>query len=133
VSKRTILIADDEANVLSSMKDTLDNTYTVYTVNDGSKVFDAIKKHRPDLIMLDVMMPEMDGITACRKLKEDLNNAAIPVMFVTAKSQLPDIEKGFKAGAVEYIIKPFSPQQMLDKVGNIMLRIEREERRNKKK
>ena len=78
--------------------------------------FCKIRKHKPDMVVLDVMMPEMDGVEVVRELKNDETLAYIPVILLTAKGQMMDIEKGFKSGVNAYMVKPFSPEKLMEKI-----------------
>lgn len=118
--KKKIIVADDESLILNSVRDTLTDDYDVYKASNGEEVFKVMKKIHPDLIILDIMMPVMNGIEACRKLMDKESTSKIPVMFLTAKAQIKDIEKGFKAGAKDYVIKPFSAAELLEKVNFIL-------------
>jgi CheY-like chemotaxis protein len=125
---KKILVADDEPSVLEAVVETLQDTYEVLTAKDGQEVFDVLKKTKPDVILLDMMMPIMDGIEVCKKLKKDEETAMIPVMFLTAKGQITDIERGFTVGGDSYIVKPFSPTRLLEKIGNMLSKVEMRKR-----
>ena len=101
-----LLIVDDEPQNLQLMRQVLSRDYQLAFATDGKKALDAVAKHRPDLILMDVMMPGMDGYQVCQKLKTDPRWAAIPVIFVTAMSDVKDESEGFDAGGVDYITKP---------------------------
>lgn len=117
--KKTIVIADDEPNILSAVYDTLSDDYDVITATDGKLALAAIKKHVPDMVILDVMMPGIDGVDVCRMMKNDSKLSSIPVIFLTAKGQMMDIERGFKSGIDAYIIKPFSPEKLMEKIAGL--------------
>lgn len=103
-----ILLVDDEPTNLTLLHQVLSPEYPLVFARSGSDALAAVVKHRPSLILLDVMMPDMDGYTVCRKLKADPQTAAIPVIFVTGLSDVGDETKGFEAGAVDYLVKPVS-------------------------
>ncbi|MCX6073578.1 MAG: PleD family two-component system response regulator [Campylobacterales bacterium] len=107
--KPIILIVDDTPMNIQVLSKMLNSTYDVRIATRGDKALEIArsKKYKPDLILLDIMMPEMDGYEVCRQLKSNSDTAAIPVIFVTAKSEIEDETKGFSLGAVDYIIKPF--------------------------
>jgi DNA-binding response OmpR family regulator len=133
MEKKTILIADDEPTILTAVRETLQDAYEVYTAKDGQEVFDVLKRVKPDVILLDIMMPVMGGIEACKKIKRDEETSSIPVMFLTAKGQLTDVEKGFKVGADSYIVKPFSASGLMQKVDAIISKLEmRKKMKNEK-
>lgn len=122
--KKKIVVADDEPFILSALQDTLSEDYSVYTASNGKEAIKTVEKVMPDLIILDVMMPEMDGLEACKQLKRNKETASIPVIILTAKGQITDIEKGFKSGADAYVVKPFSPARLIEKVEEIFEKVE---------
>ncbi len=110
ISRRTILVVDDTPENLAVVAGVLKDCYRTKIATSGAKALAlAGGDDPPDLILLDIMMPEMDGYEVCRRLKADAATAAIPVIFLTAKGDVADEAKGFEAGAVDYIHKPFSP------------------------
>jgi len=117
-SKRlpVILAVDDETTNLQLLKQVLQDHYRLLFAKDGPRALDLAHKEKPDLILLDVMMPDMTGYEVCRRLKADPATAAIPVVFVTALSNADDEVDGFEAGAVDYITKPLSPPIVLARV-----------------
>ncbi len=109
IRKPKVLIVDDTAENIQVLMETLKDHYTIVAAINGDKAIKiAQTEPRPDLILLDIMMPEMDGYEVCRKLKSDESTHTIPVIFVTAKSEVEDETLGFELGAVDYITKPFS-------------------------
>lgn len=117
IVKPTILIVDDMPDNLSLMMELLKNDYVVKLANGGGRALKlASMKPSPDLILLDIMMPEMDGYEVCQRLKEDPETKDIPVVFLTAKSEVDDEKKGLEIGAVDYITKPISPPIVLARV-----------------
>jgi len=115
--KHTILIVDDAPNNISLLKGLLKDLYHVKIATNGPKALKiAHSTTPPDLILLDVMMPEMDGYEVCQRLKEDNATREIPVIFLTAMTQVEDEEKGLHLGAVDYITKPISPAILLTRV-----------------
>lgn len=106
-SKRcTVLIVDDTPDNISLLKAALMDEYNIKVATRGSKALEIARTMPVDIILLDVMMPEMDGYEACRRLKEDPMTARIPVIFVTARGEVDDESKGFACGGVDYITKP---------------------------
>jgi putative two-component system response regulator len=105
----SVLVVDDnEANV-DILVDTLGEIYEVSVAMDGPTALEVVKENPPDLILLDIMMPGMDGYEVCQRLKANQKTRSIPVIFVTAMDQIADEMKGFALGAVDYITKPISP------------------------
>ena len=118
---KKILLADDEEDVKSILKMFLKSKgYEVCTAFDGLDAIDQTKKEKPDLILLDIMMPEMDGFEVCKKLKSDPETADIPVIMVSAASHAESVQKGLDAGASDYIVKPFEPEQLERKLASIL-------------
>jgi CheY-like chemotaxis protein/two-component sensor histidine kinase len=107
--KYNILIVDDTENHIDLLLETLGSEYDVSVATDGESALKNIAREKPDLILLDIMMPDMDGYEVLRRLKEDGNGIDVPVIFVTVKGEEQDETKGFGLGAVDYISKPFSP------------------------
>lgn len=105
----TILIVDDEPANLAILRQILSPEYPLVFARSGAEALAAADKHCPALILLDVQMPEMDGLTTCRRLKANPQTMNIPVIFVTGLAEVGDETAGFEAGAVDYIIKPVSP------------------------
>ncbi len=112
-----ILIVDDNLKNLKYLGTLLrENAYEVGIAQDGFKALEFLKETRPDLVLLDIMMPGMDGYEVCRKLKENEFTAGIPVIFLTAKVGNDDLIKAFNTGCVDYITKPFNSLELLARV-----------------
>ncbi len=111
-----LLVVDDTPLNLDLLRDVLSPYYRVRLATSGENALKLIHKHPPDLILLDIMMPGMDGYTLCELLKADPRYAQIPVIFVTAMSETQDETHGFEVGAVDYITKPISPAIVLARV-----------------
>ncbi len=108
--KAKILVVDDEPFYTDVLQNLLRNEYEVVVADDGEKALRAaMEDPKPDLIMLDVILPEIDGYEVCQRLKENPETANIPVIFLTVKGDVDDEVKGFNLGAVDYITKPMSP------------------------
>ncbi|MEZ7861916.1 MAG: two-component system response regulator [Aeromonadaceae bacterium] len=117
LEKPTILVVDDTPENLTMMSFLLKDRYKVKVANHGQKALRiAASEPQPDLILLDIMMPEMDGYEVCRQLQQDLQTRNIPIIFLTAKSSVEDEEFGLGLGAVDYITKPISPPVVLARV-----------------
>ncbi|MFQ5344871.1 MAG: HD domain-containing phosphohydrolase [Mariprofundus sp.] len=108
-AKQTILIVDDAPENIDVLKGILSDTYKIKAAIHGEKALKSAFNAPPDLILLDIMMPDMDGYEVCRRLKADSRTRSIPVIFVTAKGEVEDETQGFELGAVDYITKPVSP------------------------
>ncbi|WP_415895792.1 two-component system response regulator [Neptuniibacter sp. PT34_22] len=119
VEKPTVLVVDDTPDNLALMSALLKEHYRVKVSNSGSKALDiANSATPPDLILLDIMMPEMDGYEVCKRLKETANTAEIPIIFLTAKTESRDETKGLALGAVDYLTKPVNPEILMARVSN---------------
>ncbi|MDW6093926.1 two-component system response regulator [Vibrio rhizosphaerae] len=112
----TVLIVDDNAENRALLGEVLKPYFHVLITTRGDQAIKVCQKHLPDIVLLDIMMPEMDGYEVCRRLRADPRTQTIPVIFLTAKSQIEDEQRGFDAGAVDYILKPISPPILLARV-----------------
>ena len=120
---RTVLVADDDEDILQLVSFRLERAgYTVVTAADGQQALAAARQHQPDLAVLDVMMPGLNGYEVTRQLRADPATAAIPVILLTARVQEADVSRGFEAGADDYLRKPFSPQELRSRVQAILAR-----------
>lgn len=116
-NKHTALIADDSPSNLQLLYNILAKAgYEVLVAEDGEEVLEIIEAQKPDILLLDVMMPRMDGFELCRRLKRDQRFEATPIIFITAKNSSEDIVSGFAAGAVDYVLKPFNQAEVLARV-----------------
>lgn len=121
-TKKTIMVVDDNADMVTVTKTILEaRGYSVIAANSAEELFNRLQEQRPDLILLDVMMPQMNGLLALRRLRGNPDTSSIPVMLVTAKVQYQDILAGYKQGADYYLTKPFTSSQLLNGI-NILLR-----------
>jgi CheY-like chemotaxis protein len=121
-TKKTIMVVDDNADMVTVTKTILEaRGYSVIAANSAEELFNRLEEQRPDLILLDIMMPHMDGLLALRQLRGNPDTSSIPVMLVTAKVQYQDILAGYKQGADYYLTKPFTSSQLLNGI-NILLR-----------
>jgi putative two-component system response regulator len=111
-----ILVVDDTPANLTLVANVLKDNYQINLANNGAKALELALSVAPDLILLDVMMPDMDGFEVCRRLKADPLTIQTPVIFLTAKSQVEDEELGFSLGAVDFIHKPISPPIVIARV-----------------
>jgi DNA-binding response OmpR family regulator len=114
-----ILIVDDNKHNLKIASNLLqEKGYQIALALDGESVFKIMESNRIDLILLDIMMPGMDGFEVCIKLKENVQTQNIPVIFLTAKTETDDLVKGFQVGGVDYITKPFKKEELYARVNN---------------
>jgi DNA-binding response OmpR family regulator len=114
---KKILVVDDETELLKALSIRLNTSgYEVITASDGQEGLEKAKSLNPDLIVLDILMPKMDGYEVCRMLKFDEKYKSIPVIMLTAKAQDIDKAMGKKVGADDYITKPFETQDLVDKI-----------------
>jgi len=118
LSKCSILVVDDTESNVDILVYALGNDYDVSVAMDGENALESVADHRPDLILLDIMMPGMDGYLVCEKLKADQATRHIPVIFLTAMTEEQDEAKGLALGAVDYVTKPFSPELVKARVKN---------------
>jgi signal transduction histidine kinase len=116
--KDVILVVDDQPINLKVIASVLSKEYSLSIANNGSNALKMLEKGIPDLILLDIMMPEMDGFEVCKRIKENEKTRDIPIIFLTAKTDIEDIIKGFDYGAADYITKPFNPTEMKVRVLN---------------
>lgn len=123
MAREHILIVDDEEDVLELVRYNLDkNGYKTETVTTGEDALIKAKSKVPDLLILDLMLPGIDGLEVCKKLKSDANTQNIPIIMLTAKSDEVDIVTGLELGADDYVAKPFSPKVLVARVRRILQR-----------
>lgn len=113
-----ILIVDDAPSNIKILYNLLKDSYHIYVATSGADALEIVKKEPPDLILLDIMMPEMDGYEVCRRLKDSEDTAKLPIIFITAKNEIEDEQYGLELGAVDYISKPISPPIALARIKN---------------
>jgi two-component system alkaline phosphatase synthesis response regulator PhoP len=121
VSKGKILVVDDEVNITQILEFSIGaEGYEVITAQNGEEAIDKARREQPDLIILDIMMPIIDGYEACRILKANPLTRNIPVVLLTAKGRDIDKRLGYEVGATDYIIKPFSPHKLVDRIHELL-------------
>jgi DNA-binding response OmpR family regulator len=121
MTKRRILLVDDEKDLVETVKFRLEaNDYDVIIAYDGQEGLDKARKEKPDLIILDLMLPKIDGYKVCRMLKFDEKYKKIPIALFTARAQESDQNMGKEVGADAYITKPFEPQALLDTIKKLL-------------
>ncbi len=132
---RKVLVIDDEPGIIEIVEANLEGDgFEVISAANGKEGLDKIKSDRPDLVVLDVMMPEMDGWEVLRRIEQDAEIAGLPVIMLTAKAADEDYIHGLEEGAVEYITKPFYPQELVNRIKITLMvlnpRMRDERRRN---
>jgi len=121
MSRGRILVVDDEIYIVHILDFSLGmEGYEVITALDGEQALEKARECKPDLIVLDIMMPKMDGYETCKALKADPETKDTPVILLSAKGRNIDQQAGFDVGAQDYITKPFSPRKLVDRI-NAML------------
>jgi len=119
-----ILVVEDERDIRDLIGFTLRFAgFEVVLVDNGVEAIEKVLVEQPDLVILDVRMPKMTGYEVCRQLKENPVTSAIPVVFLSAKGQEDEIQQGLASGALEYIVKPFAPDELADQVRDILQRV----------
>ncbi|MCD4813996.1 response regulator [bacterium] len=121
MEKFKIMVVDDEPDIVKLVKISLEMAnYAVVEAFSGVEALEKIKEVIPDLFLLDIMMPDMNGYEVCEKLKADDRTKDVPVVMLTAKGQKGDAEQGLKVGADDYIIKPFDPYELGEQISEIL-------------
>ena len=116
-----ILIVDDDADLIEGLRWYLEaEGFQVIAASDGEAAIETFRKERPDLVILDIMMPKMDGYETCKRLKSDDATRGIPVILLSAKGRNVDQKMGFEVGADDYITKPFSPRKLVERINVIL-------------
>ena len=113
---KSVLIVDDDPQTLASMREALSDEFHLSYATSGMQALDATKRVNPGLILLDIRLPDLDGVEVCRRLKADVETAGIPVIFVTSLSETSIGVEGFEAGAVDFITKPIMPELVIARV-----------------
>ena len=119
--KTKILVVDDEPKIVQTLKDRLEmNEYHVLAAYDGKEGLDSAIENEPDIILLDILMPVMDGLEMLEALRRNPDCGDIPVIMLTARSQAQDIERAKASGIEDYVVKPFEISELLEKIENIV-------------
>ncbi len=119
-----ILVVDDEPPIVRLMEFILARQgHEMLIAVNGQEALDKVRAHQPDLVLLDIMMPRIDGYEVARTLRADPATATLPIIMLSAKAQEEDIQKGINVGVDEYITKPFSPEQLVGVVGDYLSRV----------
>ncbi|MBN1793941.1 MAG: response regulator [Candidatus Omnitrophica bacterium] len=122
--KKKILAADDDPDILDIIKLALEDEYNVVIAHNGEEAIEEVYKQSPDLVLLDYIMPKLNGLEVCRRLKSDILLRHMPVVMLTGKGELRDKVTGLGAGADDYIVKPFEPEELLARINTIIRRSE---------
>ena len=121
MAKGKILVVDDEIYIVHILDFSLGmEGYEVLTALDGEQALEKARAEHPDLIVLDIMMPKLDGYETCKLLKADENTRSIPVILLSAKGRNVDQKIGFEVGADDYITKPFSPRKLVERINTLL-------------
>ena len=118
--KKKVLIVDDEPNVRRLSHKILSKKFEVFEAEDGQQAIDFANAQKPDVILMDMMMPKVDGLTACYAIKKDPATKSIPVIMVTAIGFELNIKLSQQMGATGYVTKPFTPNDLLDKIEQVL-------------
>lgn len=120
-TKKTIVVVDDNPDITTIVRTILEGKgFSVICAHSGTELFTRLDEQKPDLIVLDIMMPQMDGLEVLAKLKGEVDTSSIPVILLTAKVQYEDVLGGYKLGADYYITKPFTSTQLINGI-NLLL------------
>lgn len=121
MEKNRVMLVDDNRDLVTVVKVTLENKgYNVESAYSASELFSRLEEQKPDVIVLDVMMPQMDGLEVLKRLKAAQETSAIPVILLTAKFQYEDIMNAYQLGADVYITKPFTSTQLLSEIKRVL-------------
>lgn len=129
---RSIAVVDDEEDIVDLITHHLEKEkFKVEPFYDGESILEYVKKNKPDLIILDLMLPGIDGLEVCKFLKKDEQTSSIPIIMLTAKSTEADKIVGLELGADDYITKPFSPRELVARVKTVLRRLESKQQQAK--
>ncbi|HTZ11025.1 MAG TPA: response regulator transcription factor [Candidatus Margulisiibacteriota bacterium] len=127
--KETILIVEDDKDIIKMLEYNLSREgFKTSSVRDGEDALDEVASLHPDLILLDLMLPTMDGLEVCKELKADSKTSSIPIIMLTAKSQESDKIVGLELGADDYMTKPFSPKELIARIRAVLRRIKEKDK-----
>ena len=127
--KETILIVEDEKDIIKMLEYNLKKEgFKILSARNGEDALDSANREYPDLIILDLMLPKMDGLEVCKSLKKETKTAAIPIIMLTAKSQESDKIVGLELGADDYMTKPFSPRELIARIKAVLRRVKEKDK-----
>jgi DNA-binding response OmpR family regulator len=119
--RRVVLVADDDEDILLLISTVLEREgHEVIATRDGAEALAAALQRRPDLVVLDVAMPELDGLEVLRRLRADESTSDLPIVLLSARVQEDDVKRGFDNGANAYVQKPFSPRELTERVSELL-------------
>ncbi len=118
--KKNIVIVEDEENIAQAQRLILQDQFNVHIARDGEEGLALIRQHRPHAVVLDVMMPKLNGFEVCKRIREDSEIKHTKVVMVTAKDQRKDELKGMDTGADDYIMKPFEPVELMHVINQVL-------------
>ncbi len=126
MARQTVLVVEDDPDIVELLRYNLEREgYVVHVARDGEKGLNEVRRRRPDVVLLDLMLPEVDGIEVCRRLRASEETASIPVLMLTAKGEETDMVLGLEMGADDYVTKPFSPRELVARVKAMLRRTPR--------
>jgi two-component system, OmpR family, response regulator MtrA len=116
-----VVVADDDVDILALVKAVLERSgHEVIAVTNGAQALASVQSHNPDLAVLDISMPELDGLEVLRRLRADEDTHDLPVILLSAQAQEADVERGYATGASDYVKKPFSPRELAQRVETLL-------------
>ena len=118
--KKNLVIVEDEENIAMAEKLILQDQFNVHVAKDGEEGLELVRKHKPHAVVLDIMMPKMNGFEVCKKIREDDTIKDTRIVMVTAKDQKQDEDKGMNTGADDYIMKPFEPVELIHVINQVL-------------
>ena len=129
MSKEKVLIIEDEKDIVKMLDYNLRKEgFRVFSANNGEDGLDMARRENPDLILLDLMLPEMDGLDVCKAVKNDAKTTHIPIIILTAKAQESDKVVGLELGADDYVTKPFSPRELIARIKAVLRRLKEKDK-----
>ena len=127
--KETVLIVEDEKDIVKMLDYNLRKEgFRIFSANNGEDGLDMARRENPDLILLDLMLPEMDGLDVCKAVKNDAKTTHIPIIILTAKAQESDKVVGLELGADDYVTKPFSPRELIARIKAVLRRLKEKDK-----
>ena len=120
MTRKKILLVDDADTILMMHRMILNKSYDLVTAKDGEEAVAKAEAEQPDLILLDIVMPKMNGFEACQQIRQSETTKEIPIILVTTRGEEQNVEKGFKSGCTDYVTKPINGVELLSKVKNYL-------------